>query len=140
MILVDTSGLLAGYDRLDPQHPGAARELERDRPRILSPFVLAEADYMVSRELGPGAARELVADVAAGSFQLEQFDSSDLETVLVVIDRFADLHLGVADASIIALADRHRCYDILTLDQRHFRNVRSLSGRPFRLLPLDAVS
>jgi len=35
------------------------------------------------------------------------------------------------------MAKRYKTHDILTLDQRHFRVVRSLSGRPFRLFPFD---
>jgi len=35
------------------------------------------------------------------------------------------------------LADRDGTGTIGTLDERHFRVVRSLSGRPFRILPAD---
>jgi hypothetical protein len=42
------------------------------------------------------------------------------------------LHPGIADASNVILADRHRTTTILTLDQRHFRRLRPLWGRhPF---------
>jgi predicted nucleic acid-binding protein len=44
---------------------------------------------------------------------------------------------GLADASIVVLADRYATLDLLTLDERHFRAVRGLGNRPFRLLPAD---
>ena len=50
---------------------------------------------------------------------------------------YADLDIGLVDASLIAHSRDQATDVILTLDQRHFRAVRSLSGRPFRLLPFD---
>jgi hypothetical protein len=54
-----------------------------------------------------------------------------------VIDRYRDLELGLADASIVVLADRYDVSDVLTLDERHFRAVRRSDGRPFRVRPTD---
>jgi hypothetical protein len=47
------------------------------------------------------------------------------------------LRSGVADASIVVLAERHKTRDVLTLDQRHFR-VFTANRKPFRILPADA--
>jgi hypothetical protein len=52
-----------------------------------------------------------------------------------VIERYADLQIGLADASIVVLAARHQARDVLTLDRRHFSVIRRLNGRPFRLVP-----
>jgi predicted nucleic acid-binding protein len=54
-----------------------------------------------------------------------------------VIGRYAALEIGLADASIVVLANRHGIRDVLTLDERHFRTLRGPGGRPFRLLPAD---
>jgi predicted nucleic acid-binding protein len=50
----------------------------------------------------------------------------------------ADLDLGLADASVIAAAERKGVRRILTVDLRDFRVVRALDGKPFSLLPADA--
>jgi hypothetical protein len=34
-------------------------------------------------------------------------------------------------------ADKHGTADILTLDERHFRAMRTRNGQAFRLLPAD---
>jgi len=52
VILFDTSGLLANYDRRDRHNADAARVLMQPQRRILSPFVLAELDYLISRTGG----------------------------------------------------------------------------------------
>ena len=55
-----------------------------------------------------------------------------------MLDGYADLGIGLADASIVVLAGRHRTLDVLTLDERHFRSITGPRDRPFRLLPADA--
>ena len=62
----------------------------------------------------------------------------DLIRARAVVERYQDLPLGLADASLVVLADRYETDTILTLDERHFRVVRSLKGHPFRLLPADS--
>jgi predicted nucleic acid-binding protein len=75
--------------------------------------------------------------VTAGAYQLEPIDTADVAACLDAIERFRDLALGIADASIVVLAARHGTHDLLTLDERHFRAVAALDGRPFRILPAD---
>jgi len=56
-----------------------------------------------------------------------------------VAERYADTSLGLADASLVALAERLATTRIATLDERHFRVVRPLTaGDAFQLLPADA--
>ena len=139
MILVDTSGLLAALDPRQAHHIAAAHVLRRPQRRILSPFVLAELDYLIARNGGQAEELKLLGDVARGVYQLEPFGGADVAAAMAVIERYADLRLGLADASIAVLAERHGCRDVLTLDQRHFRTIRGLHGEPFRLLPFDAA-
>jgi predicted nucleic acid-binding protein len=62
----------------------------------------------------------------------------DVAGAAEVIERFADFRVGLADASVVVLANRHGTLDVLTLDERHFRVLRGPDGRTFRLLPADA--
>jgi hypothetical protein len=54
-----------------------------------------------------------------------------------VVDQYRDLGIGLADASIVVLADRVGTNDLLTLDERHFRAVATVDGDTFRLFPSD---
>ena len=138
MILLDTSGLLAAIDADEAHHGAAMAALRRGgEPRLLSPFVLAELDYLLSRRVSGQAARALLDEVANGAYQLEPFSREDVGAAKAILARYADLAIGLADASIVVLADRHGTNDILTLDEPHFRALRDGTGRPFRLLPAD---
>jgi predicted nucleic acid-binding protein len=80
----------------------------------------------------------LLSEVTRGVYQLEPFTAEDLGHAQRIMERYADLRIGLADASVVVLAHRHRALDVLCADERHFRALRGVAGKPFRLLPLDA--
>lgn len=139
MIILDTGGLYAFLDADDAHHDAARTAVDSSPgPFILSPFVLAELDYLVNRRLGRQAGIELLEDVDAGGYTLVNLTSDDFTQAVDTIKQYRDLDLGITDASVIVLAARYRCVDILGVDYRHFRAVRPLrGGDAFRLAPLD---
>jgi predicted nucleic acid-binding protein len=137
VILLDTSGLLAAIDASQRWHEECTRALARATPPLLlSPFVLAELDCLISTRVGAEARESLLGEVARGAYRLESFDGADVQRAGTIIRRHRDLEISLADASIVVLAERHRTRQVLTLDERHFR-VLTLGGRPFRLAPGD---
>jgi predicted nucleic acid-binding protein len=137
VILLDTSGLLAALDSAQRHHIEAAASLAASPPPLLlSPFVLAELDYLLASRVGGAARTSLLGEVERGAYQLQPFSAEDVHDARVIIERHADLGISLADASIAVLANRHRTRDVLTLDERHFR-VLTAGGKPFRLLPAD---
>lgn len=139
MILLDTSGLLAALDASQRHHDAAATVLrEADPPLLLSPFVLAELDDLLATRVSMAAELALLGEVARGAYRVEEMDTSDIARAAAIIERYRDLELGLADASIVVLAERYRTADLLTLDERHFRAIDGPRGRPFRILPADA--
>lgn len=136
MIVLDTSGLLAWLDASQRRHEEVRKAMASvAAPFLLSPFVLAELDYLLATRVGADAERALLGEVARGAFQLESFTAADVRQALVLLERYRDLGLGLADASLLVLAHRHRTRAILTLDERHFRAVRGLDGTPLELVP-----
>lgn len=138
MILLDTSGLLAALFVDQRRHAECARVLtETESPFVLSPFVLAELDYLVAKLAGEAVELELLAEVARGAYRLAEVVARDVEEARVVIERHEGLGIGLADAMTVVLSRRLGCLDLLTLDERHFRVLRGFKDRPFRVLPTD---
>jgi predicted nucleic acid-binding protein len=138
LIVLDASGLFAALDRDEPDHEAARAALEADPgPLILSPFVLAELDYLLIRELGIEFELSVLREVAAGAYTLAPFDEDAVGEAEAVARRYADLRIGLADASAVVLAGRYGTNRILTLDERHFRALRTPAGEPFVVLPAD---
>lgn len=139
MILLDTSGLLCALDAAQPDHASAAALLATaEPPLLLSPFVLAELDHLLGRRVGPHAQRALLSEVGAGAYRLDGIGADGVRRAAAVVERYPALGIGLADASLVVLSERHECLDLLTLDERHFRTVLGTGDRPFRLLPADA--
>jgi uncharacterized protein len=139
LIVVDASAVFASLDRSQHAYAAVSRFLKGSRERlVLSPFVLAELDYLLAARVAPEAALELLRDVEAGAYLLAPIGTEDLSAALRILERFEGLGLGLADASIVVLADRYGTDRVLTLDERHFRALRTLDGRPFTVLPADA--
>jgi predicted nucleic acid-binding protein len=138
VIVLDTGGLYAALDANEALHGRAVAALAAAKPpRVLSPFVLAELDYLIGTRVGHEAQMALIDEVTRGAYQLEPFSAEDLGHARRIMERYADLQVGLADASVVVLANRHRTLDLLCTDQRHFRALRGTGGRSFRLLPLD---
>ncbi len=139
MIVVDTSGLLAALFHDQRRHTECARILtSMDGPFLLSPFVLAELDYLVANLADVETELRLLQEVASGAYALAPFLAGDVQEATSVVEQYSDLGIGLADASIVVIARRHRTRDVLTLDERHFRALTGPGDRPFRILPADA--
>ena len=139
MIVLDTGGLYAAADANETLHGRAVAALvAAPPPRLLSPFVLAELDYLIATRVGQRGQMALLDEVTRGAYQLELFSAEDIAQARRIMERYADLEIGLADASVVVLAHRHRTVDLLCTDERHFRVLRGPNGKPFRLLPLDA--
>lgn len=138
MIILDSGGLYAALDANEHLHGAAAAALVAAKPpRVLSPLVLAEIDYLIGQRVGHAAQLALVREIQRGAYQLERISADDVAECGRIMEKYADLAVGLADASVVVLANRHRTIDLLCTDERHFRTMRAAGGKPFRLLPKD---
>lgn len=97
--------------------------------------MLAEASYLVRKELGAAAEAALLRAAARGEFRLELPTAADLERMAELVETYADLPLGAVDASVVATAERLGQAEVATLDHRHFTVVRPKHVQAFTLLP-----
>jgi predicted nucleic acid-binding protein len=138
VILLDTSGLLSALFPDQRHHRACATALlTAEPPLVVSPFVLAELDYLITKYANVQAEIDFLGDVAAGAYAVAPIGPSDIARAVEVIEGYRDLDIGLADASIVVLAERYETSDVLTLDERHFRSLRTENGQSFRLLPAD---
>ena len=89
------------------------------------------------RHVCPHAQASLLGEVVRGAYRLESFTADDVERAGDIMRRDGDLQIGLADASIVVLAERHGITEVLTLDLRHFQALRVLGRKRFRFFPVD---
>ena len=136
MILLDTSCLLSALFEDQHHHEVSARALiDAEPPLILSPFVLAETDYLIQKFGGVKAELLFLEELERGAYELATFGPDDIGRARKIIEKYRDLQIGLADASIVVLAERYDCPDVLTLDHRHFTALRIHGRRTFRIVP-----
>jgi len=139
VILVDTSGILAAlFSDQNRHHECAEALLAATSPRIISPFVLAEVDFLIQKFGGVDAETQFLAEIGRRAYELATFDEDEVEDARRLITKYRSLRIGLADASIAVLAARYDSFDVLTLDERHFRAIRPAPRKNFRILPADA--
>lgn len=136
MIVCDTGPLVAALNRKDAQHTRCLDPLETSGGPLLVPSpVLAEVCYFLESRVGPAGEATFLTAIADGELQLAELTTADLRRMAELVKTYADFPLGAVDASVMAVAERHDCTDVATLDRRHFSAVRLRHTAGLNLLP-----
>jgi uncharacterized protein len=139
-VVADSGAIYALYDASDSHHAGVAAFARAQRvPLIIPAAILAEIDYLILRFLGPDAELAFLDDLIAGVYAVEAVAIEDLVSARATLSRYRELRLGLSDCIVAAAAERRGIFRILTVDERHFRAIRSSTGRPFTLVPADEL-
>jgi predicted nucleic acid-binding protein len=131
-LICDTGALVDYLVATAPDHKLFRDAIDRARTRYVPGLVLAELDYFLRRERA--AMRHFLRDLQRGAFTYAPPPTEQLSRAMDIDERYADLRLGLVDASIVALAEDLGMRRIATRDTRHFSAVRLRDGRPFELV------
>jgi uncharacterized protein len=131
-ILLDSGVLVALFDRSE-QHHDVCREFveEANNPLVTCEAVVVESCYLL--RLLAGAPERILANVAAGIFQIPMQLSLAAESVQKIFAKYRDREIDLADACLIHLANELGTGDILTLDG-DFHVYRWGRNQPFRMV------
>jgi uncharacterized protein len=135
MILADTGFLYALLDKRDTWHERAVAALEKADEGLITTWpVLTEATHLIARSLGTPHAIALMQDVAEGGIAVWNLTVDAQQKIPVLMKRYGDLPMDLADASLVLLAESIGHGRILTTDERDFRTYRWKSRAPFENL------
>lgn len=138
-LILDAAPLVALADAREPQLEALLKIREEEEGSLVLPApVAAEVDYLLGVRFGEAARRAFLSDLAARRYDVACLEAGDYRTVAELDARYADLGLGLADCSILVLAERFGTWRLLSFDERHFRAVTPLQGGSFQLLPADS--
>ncbi len=93
---------------------------------------------MIQKLAGTQTELAFLGEIARGAYELVVFTGVELAEARQMIGKYRSLRIGLADASIAVLAGKFNVFDVLTLDERHFRAIRPAPRKHFRILPADA--
>lgn len=131
--------MLAFLDRRDLNHDLVYAWMQaQEQELVTTPLVVAELDCLITTRGDDRGIRIMREDFDRGAYIVEWWPTAIHETAAIA-RRYDSMELGLTDASLIALAARLETTTIATLDERHFRAIKPLSGGDaFTLLPADA--
>ncbi|MCB1030264.1 MAG: PIN domain-containing protein [Acidimicrobiales bacterium] len=135
MLLLDTNILVAAADRSTPEYERCVAVLDSDTDLIVSTPVVVETAWMIESRLGPEAEAAFVNSVAAGELRVVDLSEADWTRCRDLITQYADLRLGLVDASVVVLAERFGLETIATLNHRDFAVVRPAHRDSLTLIP-----
>ena len=135
MIIVDTGFWLAIVDQKDTYHETAKQALKKyNEPLITTWCVITETCYLLLTRKGVKAQIAFI-----NSFNQELFTVFNLEPehgvkIAQLMEKYADLPMDLADASLVILAEHLGHGRIFSVDQRDFNTYRWKQSYPFENL------
>lgn len=78
-MIVDTSGLIASFNHKEPSHHAVVAAIEESQDLILSPYVVAEVNYLVATRFGLDAELEVLDELSRGAWTLADFNEATFE-------------------------------------------------------------
>ena len=135
-LIIDAGVLYAQADAIEPRHEAAANVIRAERgPLVTSELAVAEADYLIVDRLGVDVELAFLEDLSSETFIVECLSREELVQARTIVERYRDLRIGLADASLVVISARYRTTRIATFDQRAFRSITPISGGAFEILP-----
>jgi predicted nucleic acid-binding protein len=140
MVLADSGFWIAlfGYD---DRHFAAARTALTEHRRegfITTVPVLTEVSYYLVKRTGPDTVIKFLDAIEAGAAAVFDLSATHRARVPRLMDKYRDLPMDYADASLVLLAEDQGHGRILTTDQRDFRAYRWKHRKPFENLLLKS--
>lgn len=132
--ILDTGPLVAYLDRNDAAHPEAAERLDAFGGELVTTSaVITEAMHFVADV--PTGPRLLADYVAVSRMRVYDLSSApDLRDAVALMEKYADVPMDFADATLLLLAEALGLRDIVTLDRRGFSAFRTRQRRHLTLV------
>lgn len=133
-VLVDTGPFVALFDPSEESHGDCKHALAglRHRRLVTSLAVVTEATHLLG--FSPRAQLAFLSFLAAGAVEIADVTAAQVAQAAALMERFADLPMDFADATLVVLAEHLGTMTIFTLDDRDF-SIYRVGRRVFRRIP-----
>ena len=133
-ILLDTGAFVALLDKSEKNHERCVmffRDLKGDL--LTTEPVLTETIYL----LGPSVKAQKIAIefILKGGSTLVPQSSESLSRAIALMEKYRDIQMDFADATLVSLAEEAGIEEVFTLDRRGFSSYRIHGRRVFMIWP-----
>jgi hypothetical protein len=134
LILTDASALAALVDAREPDHAACVAALASETGPMLTTLPALSEAMFVLRRYGWSGAEPLWRMFRRADLALHYLDAALLERAAQLMERYRDVPMALADATLVAVAEALGEHRIFTLDA-DFRVYRTRTGQAFELVP-----
>lgn len=133
-VLLDTGPFVALLDKSEKNHERCVAFFQAFKGTFLTTEpVLTEAVYLLGRSLT--AQRACIEFVVRGGATLIPQSAQSLSRAVVWMEKYQDLPMDFADATLVSLAEEAGIGEIFTLDRRGFHTYRLRGKKAFKIWP-----
>ena len=133
-LLLDTGAFVALVDRSEKRHDDCVAALEAwTGPIVTTEAVLTETLYLVGPQWR--AQRVCLEFILRGAFQLVPSSPKSLQRVAVLMERYRNVPMDFADATLVVLGEELETEQVFTLDRRGFSVYRLNRRKAFQIIP-----
>lgn len=132
-VLVDAGPLVALLDRTDAWHARCVAVFDQlEDPMTTTWPAFTEATYLL-RPWRPGQ-QALLKMLESRALVLAPLDVDDVGRIHALMEKYSDLPMDLADATLVRVAERDRHRTVFTVDQGDFAAYR-LGRERFEIVP-----
>jgi predicted nucleic acid-binding protein len=136
MILTDAGPLIALIDRGESHHQACVDCMaELSGPMLTTWPAFTEAMYLLGEAGGWKAQSALWLLEEKGDVEIAEQSPEDRRRMDALMEKYHDRPMDLADASLVALAERRGLRDVFTLDHADFQTYRLHRRQTFRIWP-----
>lgn len=133
-ILLDTGAFVALLDKSEKNHKRCVRFFNDFRGNILTTEpILTEALYLFSSSIK--AQKACIEFILKGGATLVPQSTESLIRTISLMEKYKDLPMDFADATLVTLAEDTGINEVLTLDIRGFSTYRIHGRKEFKVWP-----
>ena len=134
--ILDVSFLVAAVDASDINHAAARAWLRRvDEPLLVCALTLGDADLVLQSALGQPPTLALLESLGRAQIRLVAPADADLARAADLLREYAEHRPRLADALLVAAAERLGASRIATFDRRPIAVLRAAGRRGVALEP-----
>jgi predicted nucleic acid-binding protein len=132
MVIADTGFFLALANRRDQHHEVANQVIQTLRDPLVTTWpVMTETCHLLATRVGHVSLTRFLAAAHQGAFQVFTLRIDHLPQITTLMNKYRDLPMDLADASLVVLAGELGSGKILSTDTRDFRTYRWKNRHPF---------
>ena len=136
MIIVDTGFWLALANKKDESHQEANNLFQSltNEQFITTWCVVTETCYLVQTRVGIDAPKSFINKISTGKLTVFDIEPIHCPRIEELMQKYRDLPMDLADASLVILAEELGESRILSVDYRDFNTYRWKDTKPFQNL------